>query len=434
MTAVVTVARDAKLARLRKEITTKWANPTTTLDGRLNRKVLVFTAFADTARYLYADLRAAVRGRGGHIALVCGDGGNATTLGGTDYDEILTNFSPRAKRRAEQPHFPQDAEIDVLIATDCIAEGQNLQDCDLLVNYDIHWNPVRIIQRFGRIDRIGSRNPAVHLVNFWPVADLDRYLNVKHRVEARMALVDLSATQTDNLLEDEQLEDLVTQDLRFRDRQLQRLQDEILDLEDFEDTVTLTDFSLDEFRADLLHFLESRRAELEAAPAGLYAVVPPEADVPLARPGVLFCLRHRDASADAGQSDSPAASREPTALNPLGRYYLLYVHDDGEVRLTFAQPKQVLHLWRELAAGRATAYGDLCDLFDARTRDGADMRHYDGLVHAALASIAATFTARATGGLFAGRGGKLPTAGAVPSARHDDYELVTWLVILDPAT
>ena len=406
------------------------------MDGRENRKVLVFTAFADTARYLYAHLCAAVQGRGGHVALVCGDGGNATTLGGADYDEILTNFSPRAKRRAEQPHFPQDAEIDVLIATDCIAEGQNLQDCDLLVNYDIHWNPVRIIQRFGRIDRIGSRNPAVHLVNFWPVADLDRYLNVKPRVEARMALVDLSATQTDNLLEDKQLEDLVSQDLRFRDRQLQRLQDEILDLEDFEDTVTLTNFSLDEFRADLLRFLESRRAELEAAPAGLYAVVPPKADVPLARPGVLFCLRHRDASEDAGQSDRPAASREPsapTALNPLGRYYLLYVHDDGEVRLTFAQPKQVLNLWRELAAGRATAYEDLCALFDARTRDGADMQHYDTLVNAALASIGATFTERAIGGLFAGRSGKLPTAGAVPPALHDAYELVTWLVMLAPA-
>ena len=436
MTAVVTVARDAKLARLREIVATKWTAPTTTVDGRENRKVLVFTAFADTARYLYANLCPAVRGRGGHVALVCGDGGNATTLGGTDYDEILTNFSPRAKRRAEQPHFPQDAEIDVLIATDCIAEGQNLQDCDLLVNYDIHWNPVRIIQRFGRIDRIGSRNPAVHLVNFWPVADLDRYLNVKHRVEARMALVDLSATQTDNLLEDEQLEDLVSQDLRFRDRQLQRLQDEILDLEDFEDTVTLTDFSLDEFRADLLRFLESRRAELEAAPAGLYAVVPPKADVPLARPGVLFCLRHRDTAEDAGPSDAPAASREPsapTALNPLGRYYLLYVHDDGKVRLTFAQPKQVLNLWRELAAGRATAYEDLCEMFDARTRDGADMQHYDTLVHAALASIEATFTARAIGGLFAGRGGKLPTAGAVPPALHDAYELVTWLVMLDPA-
>ena len=425
-TEAITVARDAKLAELRAEVARKFSSPTLTKDQRENRKVLIFTAFTDTARYLYENLCDSIQGRGGHAALICGDGGNKTTLGGADYDEILTNFSPVSKQRADRPGFTQEEQIDVLIATDCISEGQNLQDCDLLINYDIHWNPVRIIQRFGRIDRIGSLNEAVHLTNFWPVADLDRYLNVKRRVEARMALVDLSATQTDNLLEDKQLEELISKDILFRNQQLKRLKDEILDLEDFDDNVTLSDFSLDEFRLDLLQFLESRRAELEEANAGLYAVVPPKATVPMAQPGVIFCLRHQ------GQDEraKPPSTRSPEDINPLGRYYLIYVLDDGTVRLTFAQPKQALNLFRDLAAGHASAFEDLCDLFDARTQNGTDMTHYDGLSKKALESIRHTFGKRALGNLFSGRGGKLPNAGESPSELEDEYELVTWLVIL----
>ena len=325
--------RDGKLAELKQLIAAKVRQPTVNRDGKANRKALVFTAFADTARYLYENVAPwAQEELKIHTALVCGDGGNETSLGRTDYDDILTNFAPLAKRRAEQfIHFPgQREEIDLLIATDCISEGQNLQDCDLLINYDIHWNPVRIIQRFGRIDRIGSRNDSVQLVNFWPVADLDRYLNVKHRVEARMALVDMTATQTDNLLDPGQLEDLIKEDLLFRDRQLKRLRDEVLDLDDFDDSVSLTDFSLDEFRLNLLRYLEANRAALEEAGEGLYAVVPPRSDVPAAQPGVLFCLRHRPA---AGKSSSKPA--DSAQLNPLAPYYLVYVHDDGTVRFSF---------------------------------------------------------------------------------------------------
>jgi SNF2 family DNA or RNA helicase len=270
-TQSVTAARDGKLAELKSLIEAKVRQPATNRDGKANRKALVFTAFADTARYLHENLAPWARKELKiHTGLVCGDGGNEASLGRTDYDDILTNFAPLAKRRADQAgRFPdQREEIDLLIATDCISEGQNLQDCDLLINYDIHWNPVRIIQRFGRIDRIGSRNDAVQLVNFWPVADLDHYLGVKQRVEARMALVDLAATQTDNLLDPGQLEDLIKEDLLFRDRQLKRLKDEILDLEDLDDSVSLTDFSLDEFRLDLLRYLEatpSANASTESA-------------------------------------------------------------------------------------------------------------------------------------------------------------------------
>lgn len=433
-TRAVTAERDAKLARLREEIHAKLRNPTTDRDGRKNHKVLVFTAFADTAEYLYENLEREVRERGHHAALIRGDGGNRTTLGHTDYDEILTNFSPVSKWRAEQPEFPQQEEIDLLIATDCISEGQNLQDCDLLINYDIHWNPVRIIQRFGRIDRIGSRNHRVRLINFWPVQDLDRYLKVKHRVEARMALVDLAATQTDNLLEDDRIKELVTDDLRFRDRQLERLREEILDLEDFDDAVSLGDFSLEEFRAELLRFLESRREELESAGLGLYAVVPPEGN-PIAQPGAIFCLRHRqadEADAAAGPGATAGARDGEAATNPLGRYYLLYVLDDGTVRLTFAQPKQALTLLRDLAAGHDQAFQDLCDLFDNRTGNGADMNHYDRLIGKALESIKQVHGRRALQSLAAGRGGKLPKASESPTDSEDDYELVTWFVILDP--
>jgi SNF2 family DNA or RNA helicase len=433
-THLVTAKRDGKLHELKRIIEAKVRQPTTNRDGKVNRKILVFTAFADTAQYLYEHLGPWARGELHiHTALVRGDGSNATSLGRTDYDDILTNFSPTAKRRGDQSsRFEnQREEIDLLIATDCISEGQNLQDCDLLVNYDIHWNPVRIIQRFGRIDRIGSRNESVQLINFWPVADLDHYLGIKLRVEARMALVDLAATQTDNLLDPGQLEDLIKEDLLFRDRQLKRLKDEILDLEDLDDSVSLTDFSLDEFRLDLLRYLEANREALEDAPEGTFAVVPPKTDLfSRVQPGVLFCLRHK--GVPLPQADQSAQPADSSKLNPLAPYYLVYVHDDGIVRFSFAQPKESIILLRDLAAGEPVAFDRLCDLFDQRTQDGADMRHYDHLLGCALASIERTFQKRAATSLLSSRSAVLPTAGETPSSSGQDFDLVTWLVILRP--
>jgi SNF2 family DNA or RNA helicase len=420
-------ARDGKLAELKKIISAKASEPTTTRDGRVNRKVLVFTAFADTAKYLHRELAAWARKELKiHVALVCGDGGNETSLGRSEFDDILTNFAPIAKERDRQTDRFRDqiSEIDLLIATDCISEGQNLQDCDLLVNYDIHWNPVRIIQRFGRIDRIGSRNDAVHLVNFWPVEDLDTYLGVKLRVESRMALVDLTATQTDNLLDREQLDELIKEDLLFRNRQLARLKNEVVDLEDLGESVSLTDFSLDEFRLDLLNYLKGNREALEEAGEGLYAVVPPRAEVPAGRPGALFCLRHRAAAARSDAFDSHK-------LNPLDPYYLVLVQDDGAVRLTFTQPKECILLMRDLAAGEKEAFSRLCQLFDQRTADGSEMSHYDSLLAGALNSIEQTFGRRAAGSLAATRGAVLPRAGERPTNNGTDFDLVTWLVILE---
>ena len=440
-TAAITVDRDKKLEFLRTEIEQKLSTPSVTKDNRQNRKLLIFTAFADTAQYLFEHLQGFVQNKGRHVAMVCGDGANKATFGGVEYDEILTNFSPRSKHRDEQEHFSQEEEIDILIATDCISEGQNLQDCDLLINYDIHWNPVRIIQRFGRIDRIGSKNRSVHLVNFWPVKDLDQYLKVKYRVETKMALVDLSASQTDNLLDDQQLQDIIKGDLVFRDQQLQRLKEEHLDIDELDGSITLSDFSLDEFRQDLLQFLEARKGELEAAGLGLYAVVPPSADNLAANSGVLFCLRHRQhgqppSSSEGRDGDNLVRmrNRAATKINPLGDYYLIYVQDDGVVRLSFAQPKQALNLLRNLAANHPEALKELCNLFDERTKNGSEMGYYNKLASRALESIRSTYKERALDKLLGGRDGLLPSASEVPTNSEDEYELVTWLAILPADT
>ncbi len=421
-TRIVNPERDAKLAQLCKLIQDKLHSPNVTKDGRENRKVLVFTAYADTASYLYENLESAVRSEGCHIALVRGDGNNRNTLGGNEFGEILDYFSPRSRMPEREP---EDEEIDVLIATDCISEGQNLQDCDIVVNYDIHWNPVRIIQRFGRIDRIGSKNSEVHLVNFWPVEDLDNYLNLKHRVQARMALVDATATQSDNLLTQEGLEELVTKDIQLQNQQLHRLQEEVLDLEELDEAgINLSDFSLEEFRNELMQFLKADRQALESAPLGLYTVVQADPDIP-ARPGAVFCLRQRE------REGSEMASNE-SGINPLGRHYLVYVHDDGEVRLTFTYPKQILDLLRRIAAGHEQALAELCDLFDRNTEHGMNLQHYDDLIEKTLQSIANVYSRCADRNLASGRDGRLPLTSSRPTRDEEDYELLTWFVIIAP--
>jgi len=414
----VTPERDAKLAELKALIAAKVASPPVDKEGKPNRKVLVFTAFADTASYLYKNLLNWVRETLGlHIGLVTGgSGGNATTLGRSEFNQILTNFSPRSKKRAMLPQLPQDEEIDILIATDCISEGQNLQDCDYLVNYDIHWNPVRIVQRFGRIDRIGSVNHAVQLVNFWPTPDLNQYIRLKNRVEARMALVDIAATFEDNVLAQDELEDLIEEDLRYRDRQLLRMKDEILEMEDFNESVALTDFTLDDFRMELSRYIEANRRLLNDAPLGLYAVVPTHPAWPMIRPGVIFCLKQEDGGG------------ENVGINPLHPHYLVYIHNDGEVRYTFAHPKQILEVYRLLCAEQTAPYEELCALFDQRTDDGKEMAFYSGLLERAVDSIERTFQKRSATQLLSGRGAKLIPA-VEQASRDSGFQLITWLVI-----
>ena len=416
----ITPERDAKLAKLKELIAEKVKHPTIDQRGQPNRKVLVFTHFADTAAYLYDALRPwATKDLGIQLAMVSGGAsGNQTTFGKRDFSHILTNFSPVAKKRAQMTSMPQEGEIDLLIGTDCISEGQNLQDCDYLINYDIHWNPVRIIQRFGRIDRIGSINHRVQLVNFWPTPDLNRYINLKNRVEARMALVDITATQGDNLLAAEDIQDVIADDLKYRDKQLLRLQDELLDLEDFNESIALNEFTLDDFRVELMKYIEANRQTLEDAPLGLYAVVPTHADYPMITPGVAFCLRQKGDSTENEQ------------INPLHPYFLVYVRENGDVRFTFAQPKQILELYRLLCAGVEKPYEELCALFDEQTDDGENMTPYNGLLEKAVQSLSGTYQKRAIGRLLSSRSSVLPRRDE-QVGKTTDFELVTWLVIKD---
>jgi len=416
----VTPERDAKLAELKKIIEQKVRHPSTNNNGEENRKIIVFCAFADTADYLYEALENWVQVTlSVHIALVSGGARpNRTTFGKADFTQILTNFSPRAKQRAKMKSMPQVGEIDILVATDCISEGQNLQDCDLLANYDIHWNPVRIIQRFGRIDRIGSQNKDIQLINFWPTPDLNKYINLKNRVEARMALVDIAATAEDNILQAEDLRELITEDLRYRDKQLLRLKDEVLDLEDFNESVALNEFTLDDFRMELATYIEANRERLEQAPFGLYAVVPPHAEYQAIKPGAIYCLKQR----------IEASGNE--TVNPLQPYFLVYIRDDGEVRYNFSSPKQILEIFRAVSQGKAEPYAALCKLFDAETKDGEDMSRYGHLLDQAVNAIAAQFEQKNAGNLFSGRGGKLMDASKAVKNTHD-FELITWLVIKD---
>ena len=419
LAAQVNVERDAKLAELKRTIAEKVRTAPQDKDGRPNRKVLVFTTFADTARYLYENVEKWARELGVHAALATGGSGNKATLGGTSMEEVLGRFSPRAQQ------WPEDTdEVDILIATDCLSEGQNLQDCDRVIHYDVHWNPVRLMQRFGRIDRLGSRNKTVGMVNFWPTKNLDKYLDLKNRVEARMALVDATATGLDDPLESDgkasEAKNAVQLELQFRDQQLLRLRQETLDIED-DDGVSMNDLTLDDFIADLLNYIQRHRQALEAAPFGIYAV----ADVKQAsgesvpsdtiRPGVIFCLKQK----------ATVTQKTPNRLQP---YYLAYIRDDGTVRFTFRQAKQVLALFQAVAGGAAQAVSALEDAFDAETQHGKDMAKYEGLLEKTLRSIAGTFGDAQQRALGQDRHAKLAPAAEQP--KHGaDFQLVTWLVL-----
>ena len=285
------------------------------------------------------------------------------------------------------------------------------------MNYDIHWNPVRIIQRFGRMDRIGSPNAQIQLVNFWPTPDLNKYINLKNRVEARMALVDIAATNEDNILSNSELEELIQQDLKYRDKQLMRLKDEVLDLEDFNESVALNEFTLDDFRMDLSNYVEGNRVQLQDAPFGLYAVVPARSEQGTVKPGVIFCLRQQ---VPAGQGHE--------TVNPLSPFFLVYMQADGAVRYNFTAPKQVLEIFRALCQGQTEPQEALCKLFDQQTKHGQDMSAYSALLNKAVAAIVAQFAKKNAANLFTGRGGKLLEATQAIKSQGD-FELITWLVI-----
>ena len=422
----ITPQRDKKLATLKDEIRDKLRQPTTNKDGRENRKVLVFTAFKDTALYLYEQLESLIEEDGAEYAMVAGDE-TKTTNGENNFNHILTNFAPigrgRFSRDEEGLPIPDGKpEIDVLIATDCISEGQNLQDCDLVINYDIHWNPVRLVQRFGRIDRIGSRNSKVGMINFWPTRELDEYLNLQNRVEARMALMDATATGDEPAITENEIREDAQTETSFRDAQIRRLYDSTLDLDDLDDGVTLSDFSLDDFLAQLMNYLEQNRAKLEGIPLGVYAVADcvqaqPSIFSGAVAPGVIFCLR---------QKKPPQTNR---VRSPLKAYYLVYVRDDGEVRYNYTHAKQILELFGELSRGKTEPLLPLCDAFDLETDNGRNMQKYNGLLDKVIKAVGRQFE-RQSASVLTERGGVMPTTSEKPRVA-EDFELITWLIIKD---
>jgi superfamily II DNA or RNA helicase len=393
---------DAKLQHLLALIRQKVDKPL----NPENRKVLIFTAFADTANYLFDNLAPFAQQLGLHVGKVTGSDSPKTTLKKPyDFRSVLTLFSPRSKEKAiVLPNEP--GELDILIGTDCISEGQNLQDCDFLVNYDIHWNPVRIIQRFGRIDRIGSPNRQIQLVNYWPDITLDEYINLKERVENRMVITDITATGDDNVLTAK------SSDIYYRKEQLKRLQEEVIELEDVKAGISVTDLGLNDFRMDLLNYIKTH-GDLDSVPHGLHAVVPAQPERGL-EPGVIFALRNIHDSVNINQQ------------NRLHPYYLVYIAENGEIVADHTEVKRLLDLIRSSCKGRNEPIQSVCRIFNERTKDGRKMERYSKLLNEAIRSMIQVKEEKDIDSLFSG--------GQTTALTHtikglDDFELIAFLVI-----
>lgn len=360
----ITPKHDLKLQKLLEIIDNKITNPI----NENNKKIIIFTAFADTAGYLYDNVSTYVKEKYGlNTAMVSGMVEGRTTCPKLkkDLNTVLTCFSPLSKDK--KLLMPNDnTEIDLLIATDCISEGQNLQDCDYLINYDIHWNPVRIIQRFGRIDRIGSKNKVVQLVNFWPDVSLDDYINLKATVETRMKIVDMTATGDDNLLSDDE-----KTDLEYRKAQLKRLQEEVVDIEEMSSGISIMDLGLNEFRLDLLEYTKNH-PDIDKTPFGLHAVAASGDDTP---PGVIYVLKNHSNSVNIDNQ------------NRLHPFYMVYIGMDGQVICDHLSPKDLLDKMRYLCKGKIEPYKTLCKQFNVETRNGKNMSNYSELLGEAISSI-----------------------------------------------
>ena len=416
---VITPKRDMKLQTLKNRIASKIENPINPGNGKL----LIFTAFADTAEYLYKNIAPAMEPLGIYTALVTGSSeSNKSTLPIpssmkrniklSDLNTVLTLFSPIAKEGKNI--FPDmKDEIDILIATDCISEGQNLQDCDYLINYDIHWNPVRIIQRFGRIDRIGSKNEVIQLLNFWPTEDLDAYIDLAERVKGRMVLLDVSATGEENIIDEQKSKEM--NDLEYRKKQLQKLQNEVVDLEDISGGISITDLTFNDFKIDLMEYMKEHEEELASAPSGLYAIARISDNLrDTVKPGVIFVLRQIK------------GARQTKEQNPLFPYYLTYITDDGEVEANFLQAKQVLDYLKKFCSGQKTVAKDLADVFNAETKHGRRMEKYSALLQKTIEDLIGKKQEVGVASLFSKGGTAMPQSFDNGMA---DFELVDFVVL-----
>ena len=406
----ITPECDNKLATLIYDIKNKIEHPI----NPGNKKVIVFTAFTDTANYLYENLALKLKSEGLECGLVTGSGSAKTTVElkrseRLDFNKVLTMFSPVSKERDALYPKLSDKEIDVLIATDCVSEGQNLQDADYLVNYDIHWNPVRIIQRFGRIDRIGSRNEYIQLVNYWPPTEIDDYIDLKGRVQRRAKAISLTSTGNDNIVNPES-----DANLDYRDRQLKEMRNanSVMDLEDVNAGPNITDLGLNEFRMDLLGYIKSGHS-IENSPLGLHAVAKGNDDIPK---GVIYVLRNKSRDVDADRR------------NRIHPFYMVYVGDDGHIEIDHLRPKDMLDRMRLICRGKSSPDGWLCRDFNKETNDGRDMKKYSELLGKAVESIISGKDETAKDGFFAGDQGDL-FADKNKLKGLDDFELVTFVVV-----
>ena len=412
--ALVTPERDGKLAQLKHDIRERFG-PAGRSGGK---KLLLFTTFKDTADYLYAQLGPIADELGIRNGMVAGDTVRVAS-GRPNFHEVLDRFAPVARRG---PDYAPDDEIDLLIATDCISEGQNLQDCDRVLNYDIHWNPVRLTQRFGRIDRIGSKAKNVQMINYWPTADMEEQIDLKRRVLSRSVLVDVVATADDNQLVAGELAEMT-----YRDGQLQAMRRDGLSIDEFDDVVTLSDFTLDDFRAQLAAFIEQNKERLEKMPLGVYAVTSPPEQLNLKTPselrsGVIWCVRQVN-----------AAEREPGTTTPSPVYpcYLVYVWEDGQqVRLGCSNAERILRIFEATSLDKAAPDKDLSSWFDTETDYGRDTAQYSESLGNALGDVKAQHEERGWRDFSLGGDptATLPVAGQAPSD-ETKLELVTWLVI-----
>lgn len=396
----VTPEHDAKLNDLKNFISNKISNPI----NPNNKKILIFSAFADTVNYLYENI-ADYNKKELRIetAKITGSDQNQSTLKiNNSFNNILINFSPRSKERRVK-----DAPvIDILIATDCISEGQNLQDCDTLINYDIHWNPVRIIQRFGRIDRIGSINKDIQLINFWPQLSLDDYINLKSRVENKMFIVDATATGEDNVLTNK------SSDLLFRKKQLEKLQEEVVDVEEMGSGVSITDLGLNDFRMDLVNYI-NENGSLENIANGMHTVCKKDTDRNI-DPGVIFVLKNINNEVNIDNT------------NQLHPFYLVYIKEDGEILSNHLNVKNTLDTLRILSKGKAEPLKEVYDLFNEETDDGKKMTKYSGLLNSSIASILNVKDESDVESLFSTGG----TTALVNNIKGlEDFELITFTVI-----
>ncbi|MDF0728960.1 helicase-related protein [Cytobacillus sp. S13-E01] len=404
--------RDKKLLTLKEEIKTKIENPI----NEDNKKILIFTAYADTAKYLYDNLHTWILEYfDTHTAVVTGSDNPKTTfkLKKADFNNVLTNFSPISKERNKvMPDI--HGEIDVLIATDCISEGQNLQDCDYLINYDIHWNPVRIIQRFGRIDRLGSKNDKIQLVNYWPSIELDEYINLVGRVKDRMTILDISSTGEENVIA-ENSNDM--KDLEYRRKQLEKLQTEVIDLEDISGNISLTDFTMDDFRMDLLNFMKKNKDFVKNTPLGLFSITTNRNEKlkDEIQKGVIFCLK---------QINNFTSSNEKNALHP---YYLVFMNRNGEVLYNHVHVKKILDLYRSLCHGQQEVESNLYKAFNEETRNGKDMTSYKELLERAANEIVGKIDEQSTFNIFSL--GNLDSLVTSMNTSLQDFEIISYLIV-----